>query len=142
MSLPFGAAQPDLVGAFARGDQHVTQDSMYVLKEGLTLAIKGLERMLRAQEIAPASIDHFIPSVSSLRVARKLQRRCEEHLGLRSDVWRMNFTRVGYVGSVAVPIVLDEMARAGKLQPGDLVCTFAEESSKWMCAGTVFRWNP
>ena len=54
----------------------------------------------------------------------------------------MNFTRVGYLGGVGFMVVLDEMARAGALHPGELVCSFAEESSKWMCAGATLRWNP
>jgi hypothetical protein len=55
----------------------------------------------------------------------------------------MNFTRVGYVvGTVAVPLILDELACARTLRAGDTVCSVAEESSKWMFAGTAFRWNP
>jgi len=38
--------------------------------------------------------------------------------------------------------VLDELARSGRLRPGDVICTLAEESSKWMFAGSVMRWNP
>jgi 3-oxoacyl-[acyl-carrier-protein] synthase III len=64
------------------------------------------------------------------------------NFGIRPEAWRTNYTRVGYVGSVAVPIMLDELARDGRLQPGDVICTVAEESSKWMFAGSIFRWNP
>jgi hypothetical protein len=38
--------------------------------------------------------------------------------------------------------MLDELARDGTLRPGDVICTVAEESSKWMFAGSIFRWNP
>ena len=33
-------------------------------------------------------------------------------------------------------------SRAPDSRAGDTVCTVAEESSKWMFAGAVFRWNP
>ncbi len=141
MSMAIGAANPDVLGAFARGEHHGEQDARYALKLGIPLVVDGLERMLRTLEIPGTAIDHFIPSVSSVQVAERLQ-PVAEGLGIRRDAWRLNFTRVGYVGSVAVPIMLDEMARGGRLRPGDLVCTVAEESSKWMFAGTVFRWNP
>jgi 3-oxoacyl-[acyl-carrier-protein] synthase-3 len=141
MSLKLGVANPDIVASFESGAHHVTQDPRYVLKEGIKLATAGLQRMLRTFEMPGDSIDHFIPSVSSLLVERVLRDRFAR-FGIRPEVWRTNFTRVGYVGSVAVPIMLDELAREGNLRPGEIVCTVAEESSKWMFAGSVFRWNP
>ena len=35
MSLPLGAGSPDLTSAFASGNQHVTQDALYVLKHAV-----------------------------------------------------------------------------------------------------------
>ena len=142
MSLPLGAASPDILSGFARGDQHVTQENRYVLREGFSLAVAGFERMLNDLGVAAEAIDHFIPSVSAMQVARKLQPILERRYGLRAETWRMNLTRVGYLGGVTLLAILDEMVHAGGLQPGDLVCSVAEESSKWMCAGAVFRWNP
>jgi 3-oxoacyl-[acyl-carrier-protein] synthase-3 len=139
MSVAVGAAYPDLGATVRAGAQHVTQPPLFALKHGMRLAKDGLQRMLRATELPGTSIDHFIPSISSMQVARKME-KVFGTLGVRPDAWRLNFTRVGYVGSVAVPIMLDEMVRAKQLRPGDVVCTVAEESSKWMFAGTVFRW--
>lgn len=141
MSLALGANYPDLRAAFESGSHHAVQDPRYALKEGIPHVLDGLERMLRALEVPASSIAHFIPSISSMQVARRLQ-SAVEHLGVRPEVWRLNFTRVGYVGSVAVLIMLDELVRQDAIAPNDIVCTVAEESSKWMYAGTVFRWNP
>lgn len=141
MSLALGAAFPDLDAALRTGSHHATQEPRYALKEGIPLVTDGLARMLQALELPGSSIDHFIPSVSSMQVAQRLT-PITDQLGIPSEAWRLNFTRAGYVGSVAVPIMLDELARSGKLQAGDTVCTVAEESSKWMFAGTAFRWNP
>lgn len=123
------------------GSHHASQDPRYALKEGIPLVLDGLARMLRTLELPGEAIDHFIPSVSSMQVVRRLQPEAER-LGIRPEAWRLNFTRIGYVGSVAVPLMLDEMNRAGVLRPGDVVCAVAEESSKWMFAGFVFAWNP
>lgn len=142
MSLPLGAADHDFRTAFERGAQHVTQDVRYVLREGFPLAVAAIERMLASLQVRGEAIDHFILSVSSMQVVRKLQPLLEKRCGIRPEVWRMNFTRVGYLGGVTLPFTLDELIRDKQLQPGDLVCSFAEESSKWMCAGTVFRWSP
>jgi 3-oxoacyl-[acyl-carrier-protein] synthase III len=75
-----------------------------------------------------------------MQVVRKLQPLLARRCGLRPEVWRMNFTRVGYLGGVTLPFTLGELAREGTLRPDDLICSFAEESSKWMCAGMLFRW--
>lgn len=142
MSLPMGAAVPDLQSAYATGLQHVTQESRYVLREGLVLAVNAFERMLGRLGLSGPAIDHFIPSVSAMHVAAKLKPVLEARYGLRPEAWRLNLQRAGYVGGATPFLVLDELARGNELTPGDLVCSVAEESSKWMCAGTAFRWNP
>ncbi|MBI3768778.1 MAG: hypothetical protein HY271_09845 [Deltaproteobacteria bacterium] len=141
MSLALGVNYPDIAAAFETGSHHTVQSPRYALKQGIPLVLDGLARMLRTLELPAGSITHFIPSVSSMEVARRMQRKAER-LGIRPETWRLNFTRVGYVGSVAVLIMLDELAQRGELASGDIVCTVAEESSKWMFAGAVFRWNP
>jgi len=142
MSLMFGAAHPDFLGTYGSGAQHVVQNNRYVLRKALPLAVAELGRMLDAFRTNGPAIDHFIPAVSSMQVVQRLQPLFERRLGIRADAWRMNFTRRGYLGGVTFLSVLDDMVREGSLRPGDLVCSFAEESSKWMCAGTLFRWNP
>jgi 3-oxoacyl-[acyl-carrier-protein] synthase-3 len=140
MEISFGAAMPDFPNAFKTGRHHVRQPPLLALKNGIRLAAAGLDRMLRAFEIPGNAIDHFIPSISSRQVEKKMQDVFGQS-GVRPEAWRVNYTRVGYVGSVAVPLMLDEMFRNHQLKDGDLVCTVAEESSKWMFAGSVFRWR-
>jgi len=142
MELRLGAAHPDILGTFERGDHHVVQQTREIRQRALTDAIDGMARMLRELEISPSAIDHFIPEVPSMGFVRLIQPLGAERLGLREDVWRVALPRIGNVGGAAFLVVLDELARAGALRPGELVCSFAEESSKWMFAGTVFRWNP
>jgi len=142
MTLALGAAQPDLRAAFERGEHHVAQNPRYVLREVVPLVSDALTRMLRDFAIEGRSIDHFVAAVTSTQLARKLQARFAEQCGIRPEVWRSSLARVGYLGGVTLPFAVDELARGGMLQPGDLVCAVAEESSSWTSAATVFRWNP
>ena len=142
MTLPLGAATADFLGSYERGDHHVSQESRYVLREGFALALRSFERMLERLAVAAPAIDHFIPSISAMQVVERLRPLLAERHGLRPEAWRMNLTRAGYLGGVTFFSVLDELARAGELRPGALVCSVAEVSSKWICAGTAFRWNP
>lgn len=140
MSLALGAAYPDLRDLFERGGHHVQQDDLFVLRSGVRRALSGVQRMLECLRIDPRSVDHFLPAVSSMRLAATMQRMLSERCGIRPESWRMNLPRVGYLGGVGFLVLLDELARSGELRPGELVCAFAEESSKWMSAGAVLRW--
>jgi 3-oxoacyl-[acyl-carrier-protein] synthase-3 len=142
MSLHLGSAFPDFVEAFQRGDHHVSQDDRYVLKAGVSHAIAGLERMFDSLGIAANQIDHFIPAVSSMQLLSGLKRILGERCDVSTDCWRTNFDRVGYLGGAGFIVVLDEMVKAAKVHPGELICAVAEESSKWMFAGLTLRWNP
>jgi 3-oxoacyl-[acyl-carrier-protein] synthase III len=142
MSLALGAAFPDLVGLFERGAHHVVQDDRFVLRVGVRRALDAVERMLRDLGVDPATLDHFLPAVSSMQVARGFERLLAERCGIRPESWRLGLERTGYIGGVGGLVLLDEMARSGSLRPGATICSFAEESSKWMAAGLALRWNP
>jgi len=141
MSLALGSAYPDLVGGFERGDHHIRQDDRYVLRQGVTTAVEGLGRALEALHIDGRSIDHFMPTVSSLQVERTLKTLFAQHHGVPAASWRTSFTRVGYVGGVGFLLVLDELARTGVLEAGERVVGFAMESSKWISAAATLRWE-
>lgn len=142
MFLPLGAAEPDLRSGPARGLQHVVQDVQYALRTGFPLILRAMKRMFDELEVDASAVDHFIPGVSSMQVAMRLQERFREQFGVKEAAWRMNFTRVGYLGGPGFLVMLDQLVRSGSVKPGELVCAVAEESSKWMVAGIVFRWNP
>jgi 3-oxoacyl-[acyl-carrier-protein] synthase-3 len=111
------------------------------MRVGIPRGLAALESMVRSLGIDGASVDHFVPAVSSMRLASMLERPIAARCGIRPDAWRLNLDRVGYLGGVGFLVILDEMARAGRLKRGDIVCGFAEESSKWMAAGLVLRWD-
>jgi len=70
MSLALGAAYPDLLGSFERGDHHVGQDDAFVMRVGVPRGIAAVESMLRSFGVAGPAIDHFVPAVSSMRWRR------------------------------------------------------------------------
>ena len=141
MFLPLGAADPDLSSVRDRGTQHVKQNLLYALRKGMALATPALGRMLEELQVDPRTIDYFMPAVSSMQVARRLRSRWKERFGVPEHAWRLDFTRTGYLGGVGFLVGLDELLRTGELCGGQVVVSFAEESSKWMCAGAVLRWQ-
>ena len=139
MFVPLGAADPDLARSHERGTQHVKQNLLYVLRRGLALATSALSRALKELQVDPGSIDYFMPTVSSMQVTRRLQRQWAQRFGIPERAWRLDFTRIGYLGGVGFLVGLDELVRKGEPRAGQVVFSVAEESSKWMCAGAVLR---
>jgi 3-oxoacyl-[acyl-carrier-protein] synthase-3 len=142
MELKLGAAVPDMAQAFERGLQHVTQHARTLRETAIPESVAALEQMLRRFDIAPESIDHFIPEVPTMRFATAGRDLLATTLGLPASAWRLDLPTIGNVGGATFPITLDRLVRSDQVSPGDLIVSFAEESSKWMFAGLAFRWNP
>ncbi|MBP7937847.1 MAG: hypothetical protein KA354_24670 [Phycisphaerae bacterium] len=47
---------------------------------------------------------------------------------------------MGYCGGASILLHLDELARDGEAQAGELVVVHSVESSKWMTGGFVVKW--
>jgi 3-oxoacyl-[acyl-carrier-protein] synthase-3 len=141
MEIALGAAHADLASAWSAGHQHVVQTVRRLREDGLRDGLDALTRMLRGLEIAPDAIDHFIPEIPALPFADLGKPLLADALSLRPSAWRVHLDTIGNVGGATLPIVLDRMVRGRELHPGDLVVSFAEESSKWMFAGAAFRWD-
>ena len=62
-----------------------------------------------------------------------------ERLGLDPSREAVNIERYGNTSSASIPLVLDELARAGRLQRGQLVCLAAFGAGlSW--GTTLLRW--
>jgi 3-oxoacyl-[acyl-carrier-protein] synthase-3 len=142
MEIEFGAAHADIFGAWENGRQHVVQSARRLREDGVRDGVDALTRMLRGLEIGPESIDHFIPEIPAVLFADLGKDLLSESLSLRPSAWRVHLKEIGNVGGATLPIVLDRMVRAREINSGELVVSFAEESSKWMFAGAAFRWDP
>jgi 3-oxoacyl-[acyl-carrier-protein] synthase-3 len=142
MEIGLGAAHPDLTDVWGSGRHHVVQSARRLRDDGVREGIDALTRMLRGLEIGPDAIDHFIPEIPAILFADLGKVALADALSLRPGTWRVHLAEIGNVGGATLPIVLDRLARAGDLRSGDLLVSFAEESSKWMFAGAAFRWTP
>ena len=64
---------------------------------------------------APADVDMFIPHQANLRIIEGVRDR----LGLPLERVYVNIDRYGNTSSASIPIALDELVRAGRVQQGD-----------------------
>jgi 3-oxoacyl-[acyl-carrier-protein] synthase-3 len=81
-------------------------------------------------------IDHFVPHQANGVMLKELV----DLAGLDGARTHLTLDRYGNVGSASVPVALDEAARSGTVQPGDLVL-LAGFGGGMSVGATVLRWG-
>ncbi len=97
--------------------------------------VTHITNMAEKRGITPADIDHIVPHQANERIIRMAARR----LKLPEEKFVMNIDRFGNTAAASVPIALDELARSGKVKPGDLVAMVAFGGGL-SSAGCLVRW--
>lgn len=142
-----GGAVADLLNAkcqipelYAEGKHHLWQDFTAVNDYAAPLLLEGLHRFTTRLGIDSSTVNHYVVSIPSLKLYEDHIPAFLDKLGITRDQIAFRCARVGYVGGAATLVHLDQMARSGELQPGQLVVVHAVESSKWMTGGFAVRW--
>ena len=81
-------------------------------------------------------IDHFVPHQANGVMLKELV----DLAGLDGARTHLTLDRYGNVGSASVPVALDEAARSGTVQPGDLVL-LAGFGGGMSVGATILRWG-
>jgi 3-oxoacyl-[acyl-carrier-protein] synthase-3 len=118
LEVPAGGSRaPATAETVARREHFVRMRGREVFK----LAVRGMEESLReALEqvgLEPGDLEVVIPHQANQRIIDATR----ERLGLPPEKVVLNVDRYGNTSSASIPISLDELVRAGRLGPGDLV---------------------
>lgn len=124
--------------------QEVVDDSLFAVKQDVRLLNEHIveytvERMLpyvRARHpLQAADVDWFLPHYSSQyfrdRLAEGLRRADFE---IPQDRWFTNLPWVGNVGSASIYLILEELQRSGRLEPGQTILCHVPESGRFSAA--------
>ncbi len=124
----------------ASGRHHVWQDIGEVNREAPRQLIEGLGEMLEAAGTAGADVAHFLLGIPGRHfMTEAMVAFFVERIG--GDPARAPFDteNFGYCGGATMFIQFDRLVRSGRLQRGDIVAAYLEESSKWMSGGFLAR---
>ncbi len=107
--------------------------------ETFKIAVRSLEdvsrEVLAMAGLAPDDVTWFIPHQANRRIIDAVGQR----LGIPEERCFVNIEKFGNTSAASVPIALDEAARAGKLQRGDVILMAAFGAGlTW--AASVVRW--
>lgn len=107
--------------------------------ETFKMAVRCLEEVCRevldAAGLSPADVDWFVPHQANARIITAVGDR----LGVPAEKCFINIDRYGNTSAASIPIALDEAARSGKIEPGQIVLMAAFGAGLTWAASLV-RW--
>lgn len=89
-------------------------DGGEVFKFAVSRMPEAIKELLRQEQTAAEEIDYFIMHQANARIVSAVAKR----LGVDLDRFPMNIAEYGNTSSASIPILLDELNRAGKLKRG------------------------
>ena len=97
---------------------------------------KDLHKVLDMANIIPDQIDYYILHQANARIINSIR----EHLGQPEEKMPQNIQNYGNTSSASIPILLDEVSRAGKLEDGMLLA-FSAFGAGFTSGAAVLRWH-
>ena len=111
-------------------------DGRFVFKHAVTRMPEVLQEALAAAQLELADIDLFLFHQANLRINEFVAQKLE----IPEDKTLNNIQRLGNCSAGALPILLAEATRSGRLQPGQLVSLTAFGSG-FTWGSAVVRWG-
>jgi 3-oxoacyl-[acyl-carrier-protein] synthase-3 len=117
------------------------RDSTFAVKQDVRLLNENIVRATLAEPLAAViekrglkskDIDWFLPHLSSNYFVEPVS-RCLEAMGfaIPRERWFSNLAQKGNTGSASPYIMLDELFRSGRIQPGHKLLMFVPESGRF-----------
>ena len=108
------------------------QDVRLLNEEVMVTVREPLKAVQRKYGIRPQDIDWYLPHVSSMYFAPRVDAAMHEvGFGIPQEKWFTNLVRCGNTGSASPYIMLDELVRSGRLKRGETVLLYVPESGRF-----------
>ena len=96
---------------------HICMNGGEVYKFAVRQVPDCIEKALAKIDLAPGDIDQFVLHQANLRIIEAIAKRM--HVGM--EHFPYNVDRVGNTSSAAIPLLLDELNKSGRIQKGQLL---------------------
>jgi len=107
-----------------------------VYKTGIKVLPKAIEQVLNDTGLTINDIDFLIPHQPSSKILKKTA----EIIGLPYEKVMKNMDKYANTSGGTIPILLDEVNKAGKLHKGNIVL-FAAVGSGWTYGASILKWS-
>jgi 3-oxoacyl-[acyl-carrier-protein] synthase-3 len=118
LCVPAGGSRVSLTpGICATGLQYLTMDGRNVFKWAVRVINESAKQVLDEAEVDASDLALVVLHQANQRIIDS----AVSDLNVPSEKVFVNLERYGNTSGASIPLALDEAARSGKLQPGDLV---------------------
>lgn len=109
--------------------QDVKQLNEYITFYTVTRTLPALQEKYA---LAAGQIDHFVPHFSSHYFRDRLDQAMQSvGFGIDQARWFTNLSEKGNTGAASIYIMIDELFRSGRLQPGEKILCYIPESGRF-----------
>jgi 3-oxoacyl-[acyl-carrier-protein] synthase-3 len=116
--------------------QFFTMNGKAVYETGTKVLPEAIRQILRKNDLEISDVSMIIPHQPSVRVLK----RTAELLEIPLSKIKINMDRYANTASATVPLLLDQVNKAGEIKPNDIV-VFAAVGSGWTWGAAVYRWH-
>lgn len=126
---------PEGVVAEERQVNCIQMNGQAVFKFAVSTFPKLIEQTLEKANLKPEQIDHYVCHQSNMRILDAAR----ERFGIPAEKLHVNISRFGNTVGASVPLVMNDLATAGRFKPGQKVMFLAFGagltwgSSLWQC---------
>lgn len=117
-------------------DAYYTMNGKAVYEQGTTVLPAAIRKIVAGNGILLDEVSHVIPHQPSIRVLKKTA----EILKIPFEKVHTNMEEYANTAGATIPLLLDEVNRAGKLLPKEEV-VFAAVGSGWTWGAALYQWQ-
>ena len=131
-----GSENPASIETIKQGLHYFKMNGKEVFKSATTFLPEAISQVLKDTELKIEDIDYIIPHQPSISILK----RVAEILDFPFEKVMTNMDKYANTSGGTIPILLDEMNRAGKLKKGD-VLIFTAIGAGWTWGASIIKWS-
>ncbi|MCK4664900.1 MAG: ketoacyl-ACP synthase III [Bacteroidales bacterium] len=131
-----GSENPASLNTINKGLHYFQMDGKEVFKTATEVLPKTIRKVLNDTKLYISDIDYMIPHQPSIGILKKTA----EILGLPFEKVMTNMDKYANTSGGTIPILLDELNRAGKLKKGNIIL-FVAIGSGWTFGASIIKWS-
>ncbi len=118
-----------------RRDPYVYMNGQEVYKFAVSSICQDLSAVISAAGLTPEQIHHVLPHQANSRIIEAAKGR----LSIPADRYHMNISRFGNTSAASIPVLMDELSRAGAFKKGEYLALSAFGGG-FTTGACVLRW--
>ena len=122
--------------AFTVENKYFKMDGKAIYEIGITMLPQAINTVLRDAGLSINDIDYLIPHQPSIGILKKTA----EIIGLPFEKVKTNMDKYANTSAGTIPILLDELHRAGEFKK-DKIILFAAIGSGWTWGAAILKWS-